>query len=133
MAKLNANSIELGSLTTSQRNSLSAATGEVIYNSTTGAVESYNGSEWIQLSNLFNATGGTVSTSGGNKIHTFTSPGTFSVTGNGSVQYLVIGGGGGGGSNGRSDGSGGGGGAGALRYSSSQTFDPASMPLSSVG
>ena len=39
MAKLNANGVELGSLTTSQRNSLSAVAGEVIYNSTTGTVQ----------------------------------------------------------------------------------------------
>jgi hypothetical protein len=49
------------------------------------------------------ATGGTVTTSGDFKIHTFTSPGTFTVTNSGSpsgsdtVDYLVVAGGGGGG------------------------------------
>jgi hypothetical protein len=59
------------------------------------------------------ATGGTITTSGDYKIHTFTSPGTFCVTSSGSpagstqVDYLVVAGGGGGG---RDDGGGGGGG-----------------------
>ena len=62
------------------------------------------------------ATGGTITTCGNFKIHTFTGPGTFTVTkaGNGpdqnTVSYLVIAGGGGGGS-----GHGGGGGAGGFR------------------
>ena len=62
MAKLNANGVELGSLTTSQRNSLSAVAGEVIYNSTTGTVQAYNGTSWHDLSNILSATGGTKST-----------------------------------------------------------------------
>ncbi|AYP28163.1 hypothetical protein vBLenPICBM1__50 [Lentibacter phage vB_LenP_ICBM1] len=55
------------------------------------------------------ATGGTVTTDGNYKYHTFTSSGTFTIT-NGdaqTVEYLVVGGGGGGG-----DRHGGGGGAG---------------------
>jgi len=67
------------------------------------------------LVNFITATGGTITTSGDYKIHTFTGPGTFTVcqaatvcaaTRN-NVSYLVIGAGGGGG------GTGGGGGAGA--------------------
>ena len=48
------------------------------------------------------ATGGTITESGDYKIHTFTGPGTFTVTnagkptGSNSVDYLVIAGGGGG-------------------------------------
>ena len=57
----------------------------------------------------FSATGGTITTSGSYKIHTFTASGTFTVIGNGTVQVLVVGGGGGGGF-GRSAGGGGGGG-----------------------
>ena len=55
------------------------------------------------------ATGGTVTTDGDYKVHTFNSTGTFEVTNttNATVEYLVIAGGGGGGGNG-----GGGGGAG---------------------
>jgi hypothetical protein len=55
------------------------------------------------------ATGGTVTTDGNYKVHTFTSSGTFTVTNGGNVQYLVVGGGGGGGSF-----VGGGGGAGGM-------------------
>ena len=64
------------------------------------------------------ATGGTITTSGDFKIHTFTSSGTFTVTSAGSpggsttVDYLVIAGGGGSGSE-----VGGGGGAGGYRES----------------
>ncbi len=60
----------------------------------------------------FAATGGTITTSGGNTIHTFTSSGNFVVTsGSGSVDALIIaGGGGGGGVN-----YGGGGGAGGMQ------------------
>ena len=62
------------------------------------------------------ATGGTVTCSGNCKIHTFTGPGTFSVSAlaacatNNTVSYAVIAGGGGGGAN-----HGGGGGAGGYR------------------
>ena len=47
------------------------------------------------------ATGGTITTSGDDKIHTFTSPGTFAVSGisscadNNVVAHLVVAGGGG--------------------------------------
>ena len=63
------------------------------------------------------ATGGTITTCGDCKIHTFTGPGTFSVSqisgtpANNVVSYLILGSGGGGG--GGSPGSGGGSGAGA--------------------
>jgi len=64
------------------------------------------------------ATGGTITTSGNFKIHTFTGPGTFCVSnagnpgGSATVDYLVVAGGGGGGA-----GFGGGGGAGGYRFS----------------
>jgi len=60
------------------------------------------------------ATGGTVTCCGDYKIHTFTGPGTFTVTcagnagGSNSVDYLVVAGGGGGGINHGSAGGGGG-------------------------
>lgn len=41
------------------------------------------------------ANGGTVTTSGSTRIHTFTTSGTFSVVGAGTVRVLVVGGGGG--------------------------------------
>jgi hypothetical protein len=71
------------------------------------------------------ATGGTVTCCGDYKIHTFTSPGTFTVTcegnaaGSNTVDYLVVaGGGGGGGSVSGTNGGAGGGGAGGYRESS---------------
>ena len=66
------------------------------------------------------ATGGTITTSGNFKIHTFTGPGTFCVSaignpaGSTTVDYLVVAGGGGGGAG---CGAGGGGGAGGMRFS----------------
>jgi len=51
------------------------------------------------LTGKFSATGGTITTSGGNTIHTFLTSGTFTVlSGSKSVNYLVVAGGGGGGS-----------------------------------
>jgi len=67
------------------------------------------------------ATGGTITTCGNFKIHSFTGPGTFTVTnagnstGSNSVDYLVVAGGGGGGSGGYGETTGGGGGAGGFR------------------
>ena len=65
------------------------------------------------------ATGGTITTAAGYKIHTFTGAGTqtFAVTGTGTVEYMVIGGGGGGGTD-----MGGGGGAGGY-LAGSTTFN----------
>jgi hypothetical protein len=68
------------------------------------------------------ATGGTITTSGNDKIHTFTGPGTFTVSSvsstaaNNVVSYVVVGGAGGGGGAGPSDACGGAGGGGAGGY-----------------
>src|SRR3990167_5617139 len=63
------------------------------------------------------ATGGTITTDGDYKVHTFTTSGTFEVTANsGNVWYVVVAGGGGGGV-----GVGGGGGAGG--YLSNAAYD----------
>jgi len=60
------------------------------------------------------ATGGTVTTDGNYKIHTFTSSGSFTITGgSGNIDVLVIAGGGGGGPH-----SGGGGGGGGVIHNS---------------
>ncbi len=64
---------------------------------------------------IASATGGTITTVNGYKIHTFTSSGTFTPATNGNVEVLVVAGGGVGGS----ATSGGGGGAGGLIYKSS--------------
>ena len=72
MSKLHSNRIELGALSESQRNNLSSPpAGTVIYNTTTNIVEHYNGTTWISMSNVFSASGGSVSTSSrsGYKVH----------------------------------------------------------------
>ena len=70
--------------------------------------------------------GGTVTTSGGNRIHTYTSVGSdkFTCFQSGYVQLLVIAGGGGGGGNGNLSQPGGGGGAGEVFYSASYSITP---------
>ena len=76
------------------------------------------------------ATGGTETTSGNCKIHTFTGPGTFTVTAvaqcaaNNKVSHLVVAGGGGAGSF-----HGGGGGAGGFREAKSPVTPYCSSPL----
>jgi len=82
--------------------------GMVRFNSTSNRLEVYNGTDWQGLAEQQN-TGGTISTSGGYKIHTFTSSGIFTMTNIGQVDYLVVAGGGGGGA-----GVAGGGGAGGF-------------------
>jgi len=70
-------------------------------------------------------TGGTVTTSGSYRIHTFTANGTFTVPAvSRPIEYLIVAGGGAGGSA-----FGGGGGAGGLLYSSSYTIAPGDYPV----
>ena len=85
----------------------------------------------VPLPAYVTATGGTITCCGDYKIHTFTGPGTFTVTcggnpaGSDTVDYLVVAGGGGGGSS-----YGGGGGAGGLRASATTyTNSGPSAPL----
>ena len=85
-------------------------------------------------SNFIVATGGTITTSGNDKIHTFTGPGTFCVSSvaacaaNNVVSYAVVAGGGGAGSGGGNEG-GGGGGAGGFREVSSPSAPYTASPL----
>ena len=96
-----------------------------------GWVATQDDSSIFSGDNYIIATGGTESTSGDYKIHSFTGPGTFTVcsasatAGNNIVDYLVVAGGGGGGSG---CGSGGGGGAGGLRFFANTTNNPQSGP-----
>lgn len=78
---------------------------------TVNDTSSSGGGETINSSpSGISATGGTITFSGGRTIHTFTTGGTFTVTGSGNVQLLVIGGAGGGaGGSGNTNGTGGGG------------------------
>jgi len=78
----------------------------------------------VVAAGLVAATGGTVTTDGDYKVHTFTSNGTFNITAAGSVDYLFVGGGGGGGAaTGTYDGCGGGG-AGGFRPSQFTVASP---------
>ena len=80
------------------------------------------------------ATGGSVTTSGDCKIHTFTGPGNFCVSqisstpANNQVSYMVVGGGGGGGCA-----YGGGGGAGGFREDKSPITPYTASPLEGAG
>jgi hypothetical protein len=92
----------------------------LVYVDGTQGWKSVNSNETINEIKYITATGGTVTCCGDYKIHTFTSPGTFTVTcagnplGSALVDYLVVAGGGGaGGGQGT-----GGGGAGGYRESS---------------
>jgi len=88
----------------------------VYVDSTEGWINVQETSNSVTGRNFITATGGTITTSGDFKIHTFTGPGTFcvsqisSVAAENTVGYLVVAGGG---SGGRSYG--GGGGAGGFR------------------
>jgi hypothetical protein len=83
------------------------------------------------------ASGGTETTSGDYKIHTFTGPGTFTVTQSGSVgktdtvDYLVIAGGGGSPPGGGRPSQVGGSGAGGYRESKNPTATWTASPLAS--
>jgi hypothetical protein len=85
------------------------------------------------------ATGGTITTSGDCKIHTFTGPGTFTVCSascsadNNLVSYMVIAGGGGGGAVVASNIGGGGGGAGGYREVKSPLTPYTASPLDGYG
>lgn len=108
--------MQLPSLTDAQRNAISAPpTGLMIWNTTQGGAQVYDGSAWQDLTVTTNISQGMAATGGnfvydfdGWRTHMFTSNGTFNVTRAGYAELLMVGGGGGGG--GRSGGGGGGGG-----------------------
>lgn len=56
---------------------------------------------WKKRGSVLSAsTGGTITTYGAYRVHTFTTSGTFTASGSGTVDYLIVAGGGGGGSSG---------------------------------
>lgn len=77
--------------------------GLMIYNSSSGIVEVFDGTEWNNVSTgsfKLNATGGSTFESGGYKYHVFSGPGTFTIVESKpgtTVDVLVVAGGGGGG------------------------------------
>lgn len=95
---------------TAQRPS-SPSLGAIRYNTSLNCFEGWNGTNWSQFAQPFSAIGGTVTTAtiGGvnYRIHTFITSNSFIATGQGAVEYFLVGGGG---SGGRSRGGGGGGG-----------------------
>ena len=110
--------------------------------STKGWVVTSTADQRITQTTYHSASGGTETTSGDYKIHTFTSSGTFTVSsvGNaedGGVSYLVVAGGGGGGAP-QSSNRGGGAGAGGYRegkpsedpYTASPTAATSQLPIS---
>jgi hypothetical protein len=98
------------------------------------SVDSSNPNDITTLPEYVAATGGTVTCCGDYKIHTFTGPGTFTVSsagnllGSNSVDYLVVAGGG---SGGTADG--GGGGAGGFRESVPSPAAWTASPLANPG
>ena len=101
--------------------------GMIRFNSGVNRVEVYNGTAWQGLDGV-SATqsggSGTTTTSGGYKIHTFTSSGTLNVITGGAAEYLVVAGGGGGGMN-----AGSGGGAGGMLTGDALTIQSGSYTI----
>ena len=95
--------------------------GDLWYDTNTGIISNWNGTEWVSMTNTFDATGGTATTytsgSVNYQVHTFTSSGTFNVnSGSKQADVLMVAGGAGGGND-----NAGGGGAGGLLYFGSET------------
>ena len=93
----------------------------VFVDSTKGWITTADSTENVEGNAFVQATGGTETTSGNCKIHTFTGPGTFTVTNlaicaaNNIMSHLIVAGGGGGASAGPSSNASGAGGAGGFR------------------
>ena len=106
----------------------------VYVDGTEGWVNVQDSTSAIQGFQGITATGGTITTSGNCKIHTFTGPGTFTVCSvapcatNNVVSYMVVAGGGGGGGR-----HGGGGGAGGFREDKSPVTPYTASPLDGAG
>jgi hypothetical protein len=93
-------------------------------------LELSDGTGWNAVDTTASATGGTETTVSGYTLHTFTTNGTFLVTGGAiaNCKVIVVAGGGAGGAGGGQNG-GGGGGAGGMIDMSSVTFAPASYSV----
>jgi len=110
----------------------SPSTGDLWFNSDTSEVSDiaaksmavYNGTDWDTMTNAIIATGGTVTTDGAYKVHTFLSSGTFFIDTDVTCECLIVAGGGGGGGN-----HGGGGGAGGLVYHATKSISAGSYTI----
>ena len=102
----------------------------VYVDSTQGWLNTMDSTSNVRANEFVEATGGCITCSGDDKIHTFTGPGTFTVTGTAIVaaqnlvSYMVVGGGGAGGTD-----CGGGGGAGGFREVESPTTPYTASPI----
>jgi hypothetical protein len=111
----------------------------VYVDSTKGWVNVQNAQDTETGVAFMTATGGTITTSGNCKIHTFTGPGTFEVTqlgtsANNKLAYMVVAGGGGSGGNAYHIQGGGGGGAGGFREGRCNPVTPyTASPLVTTG
>ena len=110
----------------------------VYVDGTEGWINVQETSNSVTATAFITATGGTITTSGNDKIHTFTGPGTFCVSqiatcsANNQVSYIVVAGGGGSGSS--QDGHmGAGGGAGGFREDKSPVTPYTASPLEGAG
>jgi len=110
----------------------------VFVDATEGWINIQETSNSVTGTAFITATGGTITTSGNDKIHTFTGPGTFCVSNiatcsaNNQVSYIVVAGGGGSGSS--QDGHmGAGGGAGGFREDKSPVTPYTASPLDGAG
>ena len=94
--------VGVSQVTTSQRDAISnPEAGQLIYNTTTGNLQIYDGSAWAAVYEPPMAGDGGNSANGiepgnGYKYHTFTNSGSITFSGSpGTAQILVVGGGGG--------------------------------------
>ena len=107
----------------------------VYVDATKGWITVNDSTENIEGSSFVVATGGTITTSGNCKIHTFTGPGTFcvsavsNVAADNEISYVIIAGGGGGGSSCAA----GGGGAGGYREVKTPVTPYTASPLDGYG
>ena len=116
------NTTRLPILTTAQINALTnLELGTMVIDSTLATLRVYRETGWQTLGRIgtWNATGGTIISSGGFNYHVFTAPGTFTINsfrGGTVLSALLIGGGGSGGNGGPplSNGAGGGGAGGVV-------------------
>ena len=92
MSKLHSNRVELGTITTTQRDALSSPpAGTIIFNSTDGTPQIYDGSSWKNLTNPFSSFLEELKPLLDQKVHTFTSSGNFVVNQDtNSVRVLIL-------------------------------------------
>jgi hypothetical protein len=130
---------KIGGIAASALLSVNGQAATFVYiDSTKGWINVQNAEDTEAGNAFITATGGTITTCGNDKIHTFTGPGTFTVNqvhpcaANNLVSYVVVGGGGAGGTDSAAT-SGGGGGAGGYRETKSPVTPYTASPLCGHG